>query len=139
MQICSLAETSWTLTFRRPGVKGRFCSNLRPGPRTLPLAWRADPSGGQICFPDKNRTKTEATGDGVEKRRVMMRKNWWHAVSSMSVLPGRFLEEEQKVGVVVTVSCFVFFSLPMALDIGGLFPGKLLSLHPPRPPPRRPQ
>lgn len=61
---------------------------------------------------------------------MMTRKNSRHAVSSMSVLPGWFLEEEQKVGVVVEVSCFVFFSSNgSSLDTIGLLPGMLLSLH----------
>lgn len=50
----------------------------------------------------------------------------------MSVLPGWFLEEEQKVNVVVKVSCSVFFSLPIAIDAIGLFSGMLLSLHSPQ-------
>lgn len=50
----------------------------------------------------------------------------------MSVLPGWFLEEEQKVNIIVKVSCSIFFSLPTAIDTIGLFPGMLLSLHSPQ-------
>lgn len=48
----------------------------------------------------------------------------------MSVLPGWFLEEEQKVDVVVKVSCFASFPLPTAIPPVGLTPGLFLSLPP---------